>query len=132
MELINRESKEVRQYRKTAPLSILIIRDTRVLYFTHGARNEFGLIADKYAHFFEEDGRWYFFQNREPTGFPFYTQPQRPSSGLYVFSAALIGLIMQKSPAQVAGGYKIKRTDRLYEKAPIFEILFNEKPIKRR
>lgn len=125
MELINRKNKDVIEYHKTSTMSLLTIRDTKVMYISHAAVVEFGLIHGRYAHFFRDEDKWFFFASTDPTGFTMHrTHIDRQNCGFHIFSAAVISMVMASTPAKVKDNFVIRKTDKEYEGNKIMEIHF--------
>ena len=132
LELINRNNSEVIAYRQKSNKPLLVIREYRVIFLNYPAILEMHLTEDSFLHFFTDKDRWFFFANSLPTGFPLRSAyPSRKNSGAHIFSAALITMLMAKSPAKLKESYAVKRTKDTYEDGSIiYEILF-DKPIKK-
>jgi hypothetical protein len=130
MELINRANADVIAQKQTNHLAMLTIRNDRVIYLTYAAVSKFGLTAGNFIHIFNDQGRWYFFTNSNPTGFPMYrARTEEEKRGFNVFSTALIRMMLAKIPhAQIKHSFKITETNREYEGDKVFEILV-DKPI---
>lgn len=126
MELINKNHDHVREYAKHQSLSMVTLRESRVLYFSRMAIYECGLIHGTYMHVLTEGDRWFFFCNNEPTGFHMLRSNQkRHEAGFHVYSAALINMMLERTKAKIKQSFIIRTTNREYEGYKLHEILIH-------
>ncbi len=125
METINRFHPEITQ-KSSDTLAAYIKMENGSIHFSEDACVNFGITSGLFAHFVNDDDRWYFYVNRENDGWGIVTHPLK--MGAFIFSESLSILIQKRTKQSLFTKFPVKRAHATLHGRPILEICFN-KPI---
>lgn len=129
MEIINRESKQIKFYELRMPEPIITMSsDQRRIRMNKSTVIKYSLKAGMYIHFMADIDRLYFFWNDDKAGFILTAEP---SGGLNINSLSLCTMLIKKYVGKISTGnsFKLKKMSTKINDEEAIEVLLHTRRV---
>lgn len=123
MELITRFHKEIKQNTRLTLRSYVRL-DKKMLYFSAACNVDLGIVPTLYAHFVNDDDRWFFYINEEKDGF--YLTEMNGKNSCAVINTSLSELFKKRTRCSIGCKFPVVATGSKQKDCVLYEIKINE------
>lgn len=121
MEIINKKHEDIIANRRTNALAYLnFLQDGKGILFSTKAVVSFGICAGMFAHFINDDDRWYVIFNTDKDGFEIFEK--KTKRNLFVHNSHLVNLFLKRTKRSLPCKCVLKIADAKIKGCQLIEL----------